>query len=150
MDFFEFNKIAGAVLGTLLLTMAIGIVSDALFYRPPPAVPGYELPTAPEQPAGAAAPAPAPAAEPLPVLLAKADPKKGENFAKVCGVCHSFEKGGGVKIGPPLYGIVGRPVASVAGLCLFGFAEAAWAAPGPSTSSSSGSATPRRWRAIPK
>jgi cytochrome c len=52
---------------------------------------------------------------PLPVLLAKADPQKGENFAKPCTVCHNFEKGAGAKVGPPLYGIVGRPVASVPG-----------------------------------
>ncbi len=33
----------------------------------------------------------------------------------MCLTCHNFEKGGGAKIGPPLWGVVGRPVASVAG-----------------------------------
>ena len=113
MDFFEFNKIAGGVLGTLLFTMGLGIFSDILFYRPAPAVPGYDLPAGQEQAAGSAAAAPA--AVPLPVLLAKADPEKGENFAKPCTVCHNFEKGAGAKVGPPLYGVVGRPVASVPG-----------------------------------
>jgi cytochrome c len=113
MDSFEFNKIAGGLLGTLLFTMALGIASDVLFYRPAPAMPGYDLPKAPEESAQPAAPA-APEV-PLPVLLAKEDPKKGEADARVCTVCHSFEKGGGVKIGPPLYGVVGRPIASVPG-----------------------------------
>ena len=40
---------------------------------------------------------------------------KGKNDVKVCETCHNFEKGAGVKIGPPLWGVVGRKVASVAG-----------------------------------
>jgi cytochrome c len=76
--------------------------------------PGFNLPSGAEpQPAVAAAPA-APEV-PLPVLLAKADPKRGEQFAKVCTTCHNFEKGAGPKIGPPLWGVVGRPIASVPG-----------------------------------
>ena len=56
----------------------------------------------------AAAAAPAVAAEPLPVLLAKADAKKGEALTKACTACHSFEKGGANKVGPNLWGVVGR------------------------------------------
>ena len=36
----------------------------------------------------------APKETPLPELLAKADAKKGEQDAKVCPTCHTFEKGG--------------------------------------------------------
>lgn len=46
--------------------------------------------------------------EPLPVLLAKADLKKGERVAKKCVSCHTFEKGGKNKVGPNLYGILTR------------------------------------------
>ena len=49
------------------------------------------------------------------MLLAKADAKKGAQFAKVCQTCHNFEKGAGAKIGPPLWGVVGRPIASIPG-----------------------------------
>jgi cytochrome c len=58
----------------------------------------------------AAAPEP-----PLAALLAKADAAAGEADAKPCRPCHSFERSAVAKVGPPLYDVVGRPVASIAG-----------------------------------
>src|SRR6478752_5566874 len=54
----------------------------------------------------------APGAEILPAL-AKADPKKGEASVALCKVCHSFDKGAPSPIGPNLYGVVGRKIASL-------------------------------------
>jgi cytochrome c len=112
MDSFEFNKIAGAVLGALGLTLGLNLVSDAIFSHAELAKPGYDLPGEPEAGAKPAAAAPS---EPLPELLAKADISKGEADIKPCQACHNFEKGAGVKVGPPLYGVVGRPKGSIAG-----------------------------------
>ncbi|MGD0640688.1 MAG: cytochrome c family protein [Roseiarcus sp.] len=107
------NKIALAVLGALLGTMTLGVFSNAVFAPNKLEKPGYELPgAAPAAAAPAAAPAPAVA---LPALLAKADAAKGQADAKACEACHSFDKGGAAKVGPPLYGVVGRTVASIAG-----------------------------------
>jgi len=105
------NKTLIAVLGVLLLTMGLGVVSNAIYAPSHAEKPGYALP------AGEAATAKgdAPKEEPMPALLAKADVKKGEADVKVCQSCHSFEKDGVAKVGPPLYGIVGRPKASIAG-----------------------------------
>lgn len=47
--------------------------------------------------------------------LAAADAGKGETVARKCKVCHTFEKGGKNKIGPNLYGIIGRNIGSVEG-----------------------------------
>jgi cytochrome c len=112
MDLFQFNKIAGAVLGTLLFVQVVALISGAIFAQNKPAKPGDNLPSAQE----AAAPEAKSAPElPLAQLLARADPKKGEDDTKPCQACHNFEKGAGVKIGPPLWGVVGRARASVPG-----------------------------------
>jgi cytochrome c len=44
--------------------------------------------------------------------VAAADPKKGESDAMLCKVCHTFDKGGATLIGPNLYGVVDREIAS--------------------------------------
>jgi cytochrome c len=48
-------------------------------------------------------------------LLASADISKGENSAKKCAACHTFGKGEPNRVGPNLYGVVGRERASHAG-----------------------------------
>jgi cytochrome c2 len=64
-----------------------------------------------------ATPAPPPPEPPLdlPTRLARADVAKGERSVSKCAVCHTIEKGGPVRIGPNLWGVVGRPVAKAAG-----------------------------------
>ena len=111
MDSFELNKIAGAVLGTCLFVMGVNIVSGVIFTPKKAGNAGYDLPAA-EETAAAGAGAAAAQEEPLPVRLAKADPAKGQNAAKKCAACHDFTKGGPNKVGPNLYGIVGRQVAA--------------------------------------
>ena len=112
MDSFELNKIAGAVLGSLLFIMGLGVISDALFAAPRMAKPGYELPAAEAAQGGSAAAAPE-VVTPLPVLLAKADPKKGEGLVKACAACHSLDSGAAAKAtGPALYGVIDRAVGS--------------------------------------
>ena len=115
MDSFEFNKIAGAILGTLMLTMALGLFSGFVFAPRTLVKPGYDLPNAEPEAAAPAAEAAAEPAVPLPQLLVKASLDKGQANAKVCAACHNFTKGAGAKIGPELWAVVDRPVASMGG-----------------------------------
>lgn len=48
-------------------------------------------------------------------LMKTADLKRGAKLFKKCASCHSANKGGGSKIGPNLYKVVGRKRASFAG-----------------------------------
>jgi cytochrome c len=45
-------------------------------------------------------------------LLASADAEAGSKVARKCSACHSFEEGGPNKVGPNLYDLVGREIAS--------------------------------------
>ncbi len=114
MNSFEINKILGALLGTCLVLVAMHVASGAIFTPEPPAKPGYIIEVKAEQPQGGAAPA-APAEAPIETLLASASPERGAQVAKQCQACHNFQEGQGPKVGPDLYGVVGRPVASAPG-----------------------------------
>ena len=111
MDSFEVNKILGAVLGTLTFTIALGIGAQLLFETEAPAKPGFEI-AVPKSGGEAEA---APKVESIAVRLAKANPKRGESLSAQCAACHNFKEGQGPKVGPDLYGVVGRPIAAQKG-----------------------------------
>jgi cytochrome c len=111
MDSFEFNKIAGAVLGTALGVMALGVIADIIYTPRKPVKPGYEIAVAEGGGETAGGAASAAAVPPIAVRLASADVKSGETSAKVCLACHTFEKGQPAKQGPNLYGVLGGPAA---------------------------------------
>jgi cytochrome c len=113
MDSWEWNKIAGAVLGTLIFVMVVKIATEAIYEVEPPAKPGYVVEGVEETPASGAAAAPVEEAVPdWGTVLASADVAKGGEIHKRCEQCHDVSKGGPNKIGPELWGVVGRPRAS--------------------------------------
>lgn len=114
MTSWDMNKVIGAVLATILFVLAIKmIVIPIVFYAPPPAKPGYIVQGV-EETTGAST-SQAPAEEAIPdwgTVLPKADAAAGQQTAQVCAQCHDWSKGGPDKIGPNLWGVVGRPRAS--------------------------------------
>ena len=114
MDSFELNKILGALLGTCLVLLSLNITANALFAPHKPAKPGYDIAVQEATPGGKPA-APAEPEVPIAKLFAAADAGRGEASAKKCVACHTFGKGEPNRVGPNLYGIVGRAKAAVAG-----------------------------------
>lgn len=114
MDSFELNKVLGAVLATCLALLSLNIAAGAIFTAHAPEKPGFEI-AAKEEAAAGKPGEPAAAEEPLPVRFASADAARGETSAKKCAACHTFGKGEPNRVGPNLWGVVGRPKASEAG-----------------------------------
>ena len=107
MDSFEINKILGAFLFTCLCLLSLNIAAEAVFHPVKPAKPGFEV--AATEPTGGDTAAAKEPDEPIEKLLASATVEKGANAAKKCQACHTFGKGEPNRVGPNLYGVVGRP-----------------------------------------
>jgi cytochrome c len=118
MDSFEYNKLIGAFLGTVFVVFSVGIISDAIFASPHPEKEGFIIEAA-EAEAGGAAEA-APTEEPIAVRLASADLAAGQTAEKKCSACHTIDSGGANKVGPNLWNIVNRPIASHEGFSYSG------------------------------
>ncbi len=117
MSFFM-NKVFGALLGTLLFGFFVIEVSHHLYPNPKghgehAEAMGYPVPGMEAGHGGGETEAPVEID--LPTLLASADVAAGEAQFRACASCHNDAPGADAKVGPNLYGIVGRPVAHEAG-----------------------------------
>ncbi len=119
------TKIAGGFLGALLVYLLANWAATAIYSTAPAEhgaaegepVRGFNVMPAEEADAGEQEAAPEMT---LNDLLAAADPEKGRKLFSKCKACHKLEEGANAT-GPTLYGVVGRPIASVAG---FGYSDA--------------------------
>ncbi|MCQ4631291.1 cytochrome c family protein [Shinella sp. CPCC 100929] len=104
------NMGVGALLGTVFVLMSVSIASEGIFHSAHPEKEGFAIVA--EETGGEEAGGDAPAAVPIATLLATADAGAGETVFKKCASCHTPEKGGPNKVGPGLWDIVNRPIAS--------------------------------------
>ena len=116
MDSFELNKIMAAILLTALIVIGIGKFADILFHVDKPEksaylVEGLELINSKDK--LTASNDKVEKKVDISSLLAMGDLVHGEKIFKKCSACHMVASDGKNKIGPNLWGVVGRKVASV-------------------------------------
>ncbi len=107
----EINKIAGALLATVLFIVMLHILGNEIF---DPHVP-TETAMAVDTEASEATTDEVAEVRLLPVLLAAGDAVVGERIARKCVSCHTFDEGGKNKVGPNLWNVLGSDLASVEG-----------------------------------
>ena len=111
MNAFEINKIIAAVILAVLLFFGVGKLADFIFYVEKPKEPAYKV----EAPAVKVASTQTTASGNINVekLLSLGTVKHGEKVFKKCIACHTIAKGGKNKIGPAIFGILGKKSGSV-------------------------------------
>jgi len=109
----EINKVLAAILTAGIVASGSGVISRIIYQVEVPEEQAYPIAVA-EAEADAEA-APAEEAPPIALRLASADASAGETSARACAACHTFEEGGANRIGPNLWGVVGRDIAAVDG-----------------------------------
>ena len=110
MDSFEINKIVAAVLVVFLVVFGIGKISDMVFHVEKPNTSAYKVEIVK---ASTSTDSGTLETVDIAALLADGDAEHGKKVFKKCSACHSVKKGGKNKIGPALYGILGKKSASI-------------------------------------
>lgn len=105
------NVIAMMVLGAGIVALGSSIVAGEIFHNEPPEKMGYIVEGV-EAEGGGDAPA---AVVPIATMMASAEVAKGAEVFKKCASCHNVTPGGANGIGPALHGVLGKPLAQVAG-----------------------------------
>ncbi len=111
MNSFEANKIFGALLGTVFVLFGGSLLAEGIFHAEAPEQPGFAI-AVPDAPAGGGAAPAANEVTPVGQLMQTANAEAGAAIFKRCQACHSGEKGGPNKVGPDLWDVVNRPIAS--------------------------------------
>jgi cytochrome c len=112
-DTMTVTKVVGSLCGALLFFLLGNWVAEALYSTGGHGA-GQEAAYVIETDEEPAATETAAEAVPFAELVAQADPAAGEKLFSKCRACHKLEPGANLT-GPTLFGVVGRPVASVDG-----------------------------------
>ena len=108
------NKIIVSIILAVILILAINKITDIIFYVEKPEKSAYQVAnvstsTTTETTSASSSTEPGE----IMALLASASVADGEKIFKKCVACHSITKGGRNKIGPALWGVLGRKAGSV-------------------------------------
>jgi len=109
------NKIIVSIVLAIILVMGINKITDVIFYVEKPEKSAYQITSV----TTAASTTPTKASsensefENITALFASTSTSDGVKVFKKCAACHSIAQGGGNKIGPALWGVLGRQAGSL-------------------------------------
>jgi len=108
------NKIIASIILAVILVLGINKITDILFYVEKPEKSAYQVASVSTTTTTETTSASSSSGSgEIMALLASASVADGEKVFKKCAACHSIAKGGGNKIGPALWGILGSQAGSV-------------------------------------
>jgi len=108
------NKIVASIILAVILVLGINKIADIIFYVEKPEKSAYQVANI-SATATAETTSESSSSESgeIMALLASASVADGKKIFKKCAACHSIAKGGGNKIGPALWGVLGRKAGSI-------------------------------------
>jgi len=111
------NKIIVSIVFAIILVLGINKVTDVIFYVEKPEKSAYQVASITTVASTTSAETGSTNSEEgnIMALFASASAAEGAKVFKKCAACHSIKEGGANKIGPALWGVLGRTAGSVPG-----------------------------------
>jgi cytochrome c len=111
------NKIIVSVVLTIVLILGINKITDSIFYVEKPEKSAYQVSsvTTTASTASSETSSDDAGSGDIMALFASTSAAEGSKIFKKCAACHSIAQGGGNKIGPALWGVLGRKAGSASG-----------------------------------
>ena len=109
------NKIIVSVIFAIILVLAINKVSEVLYYVEKPEKSAYQVESMDTAASVSSTEESSVSSETenIMALFASVSASDGEKVFKKCAACHSIAQGGANKIGPALWGVLGRKAGSI-------------------------------------
>ena len=111
------NKIIVSIVLAIILVLGINKIADIIFFVKKPEKSAYQVATVTTVASTTSAEAGSVSSESgnIMALFASTSVAEGAKVFKKCAACHSIAEDGGNKIGPALWGVLGRPAGSIPG-----------------------------------
>ncbi len=111
------NKIIVSIALAVILVLVINKITDVIFYVEKPEKSAYQVASITTNDSSVAAEtnSSSSGSGDIMAMFASTSAAEGAKVFKKCAACHSINEGGSNKIGPALWGVLGRSVGSVPG-----------------------------------
>ena len=107
------NKIIVSIVFTIILVLGINKITNVLYFVEKPETSAYQVANVTKTISSESTQDSSDSGNVM-ALFASASSADGAKVFKKCAACHSINKGGSNKIGPALWGVLGRQAGSVA------------------------------------